>query len=272
VATGFEIDAIATATLAAYDNARQIAPFTSRFPTFSPEDASRVAAAVHKARMARGEQPVGRKVGFTNRTIWPEYGVYAPNWGYMYTRTVHDLADGAAGFPLKGLLEPKIEPEIMFGLSAAPAHGMDDADLLGCVDWVAQGYEIVHSIFPNWKFEAPDTRAANALHGALLIGRRHPVAPQRDVWLAGLTKFEVDLCRGNEVVERGSATNVLDGPLSVLRHVVDLLAEDPHHPPLAADEIISTGTLTRALPCAAGETWRTALRGVPLEPVEIRFA
>jgi hypothetical protein len=29
--------------------------------------------------------PVGRKLGFTNRAAWPEYG---PMWGYVYNRTV----------------------------------------------------------------------------------------------------------------------------------------------------------------------------------------
>jgi 2-oxo-3-hexenedioate decarboxylase len=53
---------------------------------------------------------------------------------------------------------------------------------------------------------------------------------------------------------------------------MELLARDPDNPPLAAGEIISTGTLTRALPCLAGETWTTSLNGIALEGVEIRFA
>ena len=42
-------------------------------------------------REARGERPIGRKIGFTNRTIWAEYGVYAPIWGYVYDGTVREL-------------------------------------------------------------------------------------------------------------------------------------------------------------------------------------
>jgi 2-oxo-3-hexenedioate decarboxylase len=51
--------------------------------------------------------------------------------------------------------EPKIEPEIVVGLSAAPSPDMDDAALLGCIGWLAHGFEIVQSVFPNWKFTAP---------------------------------------------------------------------------------------------------------------------
>ncbi len=47
-------------------------------------------------------------------------------------------------------------------------------------------------------------------------------------------------------MERGQGSNVLGGPLSALRHLVELLARDPHNPPLQAGEIITTGTLTRA--------------------------
>jgi 2-oxo-3-hexenedioate decarboxylase len=41
----------------------------------------------------RGEVPVGRKIGFTNRTIRAEYNVYGPVWGYVYNRTVHNLIE-----------------------------------------------------------------------------------------------------------------------------------------------------------------------------------
>jgi 2-keto-4-pentenoate hydratase len=51
---------------------------------------------------------------------------------------------------------------------------------------------------------------------------------------------------------------VLDSPLLALRRLVELLADDPHNPPLRADEIVSTGTLTLAIPVSAGETWTTS--------------
>jgi 2-oxo-3-hexenedioate decarboxylase len=41
--------------------------------------------------MARGERVIGRKIGFTNRTIWAEYAVYAPMWGFVFDTTVRDL-------------------------------------------------------------------------------------------------------------------------------------------------------------------------------------
>ena len=96
--------------------------------------------------------------------------------------------------------------------------------------------------------DAADTVAAFGLHGALLIGPRHPIRGAEDPWVASLATFEIDLnCDGN-LADHGAARNVLDGPLFALRHLVEVLAEDGNNPPLAAGEIVTTGTLTRALP------------------------
>jgi len=215
---------------------------------------------------------MGRKIGFTNRTIWAEYNVYEPIWGYVYNRTVHNLSEIGDAFSLVGLAEPRIEPEIVFKLALAPAPGMDETALLACIDWVGHGFEIVQSIFPGWKFSAPDTVAAFGLHGALLIGPRHSIAAHSEEWSRTLSTFEIDLKRDGTVADHGRALNLLGGPVSAMRHLVDILARDQFNPPLAAGEIVTTGTLTRALPVSAGETWTTKLTGVALDGICVRFA
>jgi 2-oxo-3-hexenedioate decarboxylase len=125
----------------ALDRRQQVAPFSARVDGFSLPDAYRVAADVRARRVARGERPLGRKIGFTNRTIWAEYDVWAPVWGTVYDSTVQRLAGPGARFSLHRMIDPRIEPEIVFGLARAPEAGMDEAALLGCIDWVAHGYE-----------------------------------------------------------------------------------------------------------------------------------
>ena len=264
-------DQIAEEIMAAWAARRQIAPLAARLPSFGLDQAYQVTAALRRIRQARGEQPVGRKIGFTNRTIWDEYQVYAPIWGDMYSTTVQ-ATDGSATLDLSPYLEPRIEPEIAFGLARAPEPGMDEAALLACIGWVAHGFEIVHSMFPAWRFAAADTVAAFALHGAYRLGPRVSVAnAPAEGWLAALTRFEISLYRNGTLMDRGQAPNVLDGPLSALRHLNDLLTEDRYNPPLAAGEIITTGTVTRAFPVAPGESWRTELHGLALPAMSIRF-
>jgi 2-oxo-3-hexenedioate decarboxylase len=263
---------IAAEVLAASAERRQLAPFTARQPGFDLDAAYAVTAALRRARVARGERPVGRKIGFTNRTIWPEYGVYAPIWGDMYDSTLSDLAATDGTLDLAPLLEPRIEPEIAFGFSTAPRAGMSEAEILACVAWIAHGFEIVQSLFPNWKFQAPDTVAAYALHGAYRLGPRHKIAAEdRAGWLEKLRSFEIELSKDGTVIDRGKAMNVLDGPLSTISHLLDVLSRDQANPPLQAGEIVTTGTVTRAFPIAPGETWQTRLIGLPVEGISLRF-
>jgi len=169
------------------------------------------------------------------------------------------------------MAEPRIEPEIAFRLGAAPTPGMDERALLGCVDGVAHGFEVVQSIFPDWTFTAPDAVAGFGLHGALLLGPWHPVASRQEVWERELERFTIDLVGDGTVVEQGRAANVLGGPLTALRHLVALLASDVVNRPLGAGEIVTTGTLTRVPPVAPGQTWTTVMSGLALPGIGVRF-
>jgi 2-oxo-3-hexenedioate decarboxylase len=72
---------------------------------------------------------------------------------------------------------------------------------------------------------------------------------------AALPQFPVTLLRDGVFVESGGGANVLGSPVNALAHLRDLLALQPSSPPLAAGEIVTTGTLTDAWPVAVGETW-----------------
>src|SRR5206468_9033284 len=121
---------------------------------------------------------------------------------------------------LAGLSQPRLEPEVMFGFARAPRAGMTTEALRRCLEWVAHGFEIVHTHFEGWRFAAADTVADFALHGRLFVGRRMPVARFADLRgeLAGL---RVELRAGGRTVDEGVGTNVLDGPLDALRIWVD---------------------------------------------------
>jgi 2-oxo-3-hexenedioate decarboxylase len=260
---------IAAEAAAAFENGGPpVQPFSARYPGLTMDDAYRVTALANGMRIARGFKPVGRKIGFTNRRIWDEYGVHAPVWGYVYDRTLRDLG---SPLPLAPYSEPKIEPEIMLALAKTPFPGMDDAALLSCIAWVAHGYEIVQSIFPGWKFAPPDSVVVDGHHAALLIGPRHEIGTNAAEWLHALTSFEIELFCDGRLMDKGQALNVLEGPLSTIRYTMDLLARDADNPPLAAGEIVSTGTLTRALTVTPGETWTTKLTGIALEGATLRF-
>ena len=125
---------------------------------------------LHAHRLAQGWKPVGRKIGFTNRTLWPRYGVYEPIWGTVYDRTVIHSRENHATVQLAGLMQPRIEPEICFRMKSRPPVTKDPEALLACIEWVAHSVEIVQCHHPEWKLALADSTADNGLHGRLVLG------------------------------------------------------------------------------------------------------
>jgi 2-oxo-3-hexenedioate decarboxylase len=260
---------LAEELIALSDGAREAPPFTDRYPALTPAQGYEAAHALHRHRVSRGWKPLGRKIGFTNRTIWPRYGVYEPIWGTVYDRTLSHARDGHAELALAGLLNPRIEPEICFGLHSAPRGASVEA-LLEAIDWAAHSIEIVQSPFPDWKFKLADCTAVNGLHGRLLVGQRVPLRELPQL-AAALPRLHVELLRNGESVDSGVGANVLDSPLAALGYLVEVLGRQPEAPPLAPGEVISTGTITDAHPVRPGETWSTRLKGLPLPGMTVRF-
>ena len=248
--------AIAGRLIAAYDSATTIPPITASDPGFDVAAAYDVLGEIEARRVAGGWLPVGRKIGFTNRTIWPRYGVYLPIWAHTWAHTVHHATANRAVLALAPFVQPRIEPEVVFKLKA-PVPVTDDARVvLACVEWIAPGFEIVQSHFPEWKFTAADCTAAFGLHGALVVGTPLAVTDRtRAEFAVALPAFTLTLGREGAVIDTGVGANVLDSPALALVHLARLLAQQPHFPPLAAGEIITTGTVTDAWPVAPGETW-----------------
>jgi 2-oxo-3-hexenedioate decarboxylase len=267
-----ELQAVAAETLDLLDSGRQTAPFSSRLAHFDLDEAYRVTAAVRQMRETRGERVLGRKIGFTNRTIWDQYGVYEPIFGYMYDRTVTYIPDrvwdidghGPEGaLSLDGLTQPLLEPEIVFQLRAPPPLTDDPVALLRSIAWVGHGVEIVQCHFPDWKFAVADTIADGGLHGHYAVGLGVWVDDTTiDLLAERLSSFRLTLIKGRDIAATGGGDLVLGSPLNALAHLVRTLAALPDHPPLEAGELVTTGTLTTALPVTPGETWFTRLHGL----------
>jgi len=248
-----------------HDTAAVVPRFSERYPGLTAEAGYAGARALHAHRLAHGWKPLGRKIGFTNRTLWERYGVHEPMWGTVYDRTLVEAKQNRATVELRGLAQPRIEPEIAFKLKRAP-RSSEAAELLGCIEWMAHSVEIVQCHHPDWKVTIADCTADNGLHGRLVVGT--PI-PMQDP--AKLPQVEAKLFKGSALKDRGVGANVLGSPLLSLGYLVDLLKKQPDAEPLRAGEIITTGVLTDAHPVAPGETWRTRIEGLPLPGLEIFF-
>jgi 2-keto-4-pentenoate hydratase len=269
---GKNLSEIADRLIAAQDKVATLPPITSEAPDFNVADGYAVLADIETKRRAQGWRAIGRKIGFTNRTIWPRYGVWQPMWAHVWAHTVHFAGSNEASLALRSFVQPRIEPEVVFKLKAPVPATDDPIKVLACTEWIAPGFEIVQSHFPDWRFTAADCTAACGLHGALVVGQAVPVTDaNRAALAAALPACEVTLSRGDQVVDRGVGANVLDSPALALVHLVRVLATLPQFPPLAAGEIVTTGTITDAWPVAAGETWSSDYGELEIEGLMLSF-
>ena len=86
-----------------------------------------------------------------------------------------------------------------------------------------------------------------------------------------LPSFRVKLLKNGELVDEGGGKNVLRSPALCLAELASALARQTGAVPLAAGEIISTGTMTTAQPVAAGDTWTATLEGLDIPDLTARF-
>ena len=252
---------------------RQSAPTPSSLdPAFDLAAAYAVERELVRMRRESGRQTIGRKVGFANKAVWRALKLETLVWAHMYDDTVHYAVNGTATLPLARMYAPKIEPEIVFKLRAPlDAVGADPAAVLAAVEWIALGFEIIDAVYPDWKFQPADFVAAYGLHAALVVGEPRRIEVDAIATLVEqLPTFKLRLLKNGEVVEEGSGRNSLRSPALCVAELAAAISRRSDTEPLAAGELISSGTLTNSVPIAAGETWRAEVEGLDLAPITLR--
>jgi len=228
--------------------------------------------ALRQLRIDRGELPRGFKIGFTNRSIWPRYNVFAPIWGTVWNTSLV-FCEGKGQVSLRNTCEPRIEPETVFGMRETPTPGASLDALYDAIEWVAPGFEIVQSHKPGWKFAPAYAVADGGLHARLLIGRRiarDTLGANAAELQAALAGARVVLRQDKKAVDQGVGANVLDGPLTALQHFLRTLHQCPGAPDILPGDIVTTGTWTDAWPVEAGQSW-VADFSAPLSRLQVRF-
>lgn len=243
----------------------QIPPLSEEEPDFTSAKAYQINAAACKQLRRSTYTPIGRKIGFTNRKVWSK-DLPEPIWGYLWQHRTYERVRHIHLPASVFTLQPRIEPEIVFGLKSQPNSSMSDEELLSCIEWMTCGLEVVISLYKDWKFTLADAIAVNALHERLYIGRRTSIDHlDPSALLSELENFVLTLYEGTSKDARrytGQGKNVLGSPIKALSHLCRMLESQSLHPQLCAGEIISTGTITEAVPVEDKEMWVTEFEGI----------
>jgi len=247
----------------------------------SVDDAYDIAKSILDIRIAQGETPIGRKIGFSNRKIRQRYGLESaitdPIWAPLFDSSVEFAMDNRALHSLKKAQQPRIEPELVFKLARTPEPDITVEALAECLEWMAHGFEIVTSPYPEWKFDAADAIAAFGLHKTLIVGepRLLSSATRRNL-VQVLCASTLSLsCTANgtpSLVAAGFGKNVSDSPLHALWNLHQQLQRQTTFEPLQAGEIISTGSWTDAHPVKRGEVWSSAFLQIGLPGLTVSFS
>ena len=238
--------AVAALLIASRASATLMPPPSSN-PAYTLSDAYAVAKIHYDEACAAGMVAVGRKIGFTNPVAWPGMELNTPVWGYVYRTTVFDTTAGATHHDLTGAMQPKIEPEIMFGLKNGVIGTGNPVAALQSVEWIALG--------------------------ALYVGTKRMITASDDLAdiVARLGSLTAKIYKNDVLVGEGGGNIVLGNPAQALAALAIVVANQPQFAPLAAGEIISSGTLTPPPAIVSGDRIRAEVVGFDLAPVEVSF-
>jgi 2-oxo-3-hexenedioate decarboxylase len=247
-------------------------PLSSR-PGFDLNVAYAVESRLKSLRESSGHHSVGRKVGYANKAMWRVLKLETLVWGHMYDDTLHFAEENSASLSIAHPRSLKIEPEIVFGLKETiSTPGIDAAAALAHVDWLALGFEIIDCPFPDWKFQPGDFVASFGLHAALVVGQQIYLQPEDISKLVEqLPQFKVKMSKDGELIEEGSGKNSLKSPAACLAELSNAILKRFPDEPLAAGEIISSGTLTAGHLIQRGDQWIAEVQGINLQPLTLRL-
>jgi len=263
---------IAEEIIAARAAGARLTPFTGRIPGFGFDEAYQVAGIVACRRAARS--PVaGRKIGFTNPALWEAAGLTHPVWGNMFEETVTRTGPGGEtpAISMAGSVEPKVEIEVVVVLRSVPERGDRGAAVARHVAEIGFGFEIVDSPYPGWNMRPADAVAAGGIHHGLAVGPTFPVTdPEGTAAAMAALTVSMTLSTGSEPprhVADGAGRMVLGNPLDAVGVLVEMAAD--RGSPLAAGEIVTTGSLAPPLAAAAGEFYRAEAGGGALPAASV---
>jgi 2-keto-4-pentenoate hydratase len=240
--------------------ARSGAPLSDEHPQMSVADAYAVQLGYVAARVGAGARIAGHKVGCTNPVIQQLFNIDQPDYGHLLDDML--LVDGAA-ISMRGLVLPRVEPEIAFILrEPLRGPGVTPARVLLATAGVLPCFEIIDSRIVDWRIKFVDTVADNGSSARCVLGDRLVPVDRLDLRLLGVV-----LERNGEVIATGAGAAALGHPAAAVAWLANTLAERGQF--LDAGQVVLPGALTTAPPAHAGDVFHASF--AELGTVRCRF-
>lgn len=221
-------------------HARGIPQLSEIGHALSLEEAYEIQALSVGRRLARGEQMIGMKMGFTSRAKMIQMGLDEMIWGRL--TDAMRVEDGGT-ISLADFVHPRAEPEIAFLLKKPLEGTVTLIEAMSAVEAIAPAIEIIDSRYENFKFDLGDVVADNTSSSAFVTGAW--ARPDQDFSNLGML-LEVD----GRPVQIGSSAAILGHPARALAAASRLVSESGLR--LEAGWIVMAGGATAAHALEAG--------------------
>ena len=245
---------------------KQIGQLSLQYPAITVEDAYAIQKTWVAAKIAAGRRMIGHKIGLTSKAMQQASQISEPDFGTL----LDDMRFGdGTDIPMSRFIVPMVEVELAFILGQRlQGDGVTIFDVLSATDYVVPAIEIIdariHRLDPDTKRPRKvfDTISDNAANAGIVMGGR-PIRPlDADLrWVAAI------LQKNGAVEDSGVAAAVLNHPANGIAWLAKKFA--PHGVALDPGQVVLSGSFTRPMPVAAGDTV-TADYG-PLGAISCRF-
>jgi 2-keto-4-pentenoate hydratase len=254
------LDDISTAFLQIHLSKTHDARYTFDMASLSIDDAYEVQRRMIAARVARGEEVVGYKVGCTSRAIRRQFGLAEPICGRVMALHVFH---GNTVLNWHDYVCCAVEPEFVFVLAKDLANEVtDDQQLVEAIESISPGIEIHNYKFWFGKPTLQELVASNGIHAGLVIGEERVRPEGLDLDTEG-----VGLFKNGELAASGIGAEIMGGPLKSVRWLANHLIQCGEH--LKAGQIVIPGSAVELVAVEPGD--RVSVRFTHVGMVEAEF-
>ncbi len=234
-----DVQRLATRLLTAHRERRLIEPISAT-EELTLDTAYRVQRIVTEARLAKGEQVVGWKLGYTSEAMRLQMGVAEPNFGPL-TDAMLLPNDGTVD---PTLMQPRVEPEIGIVLARPLEGGATLDEMLGAIAHAFACLEVVDSVYVDYRFRLEDNTADGSSAAQVVVG---PPLPAHD----SLDLIEVAFFHNGTHLDTVKGSAASGHPANGVIWLADQLHQMSGR--LEAGQIVITGGLTPAVALAPGD-------------------
>ncbi|WP_241657863.1 2-keto-4-pentenoate hydratase [Anaerobacillus alkaliphilus] len=224
-------------------NGTEMDKITIEYPSLHVDDAYEIQRLSIEEAIARGDELIGMKMGLTSVAKQKSVGVEEAIYGRL-TRSM-ELMEPTLG--MKGLIHPRVEPEIAFVLKKdLEGENVTVRDVWAATECVIPALEVIDSRYKNFSFTLEDVVADNASSTKFLLGYQ-AYSPYHTQW----DQIKVEMFRNGELVQEGVGAAVLDHPVRSVVELVKMLSRRGES--LKAGMVIFTGAITEAINVYEGD-------------------